>query len=293
MPNYDNLTVDQLKRQLAERDSLIEALRKHEIDAVVGDKSVAMLRLWEVERELAQRTDELERRNSELSRLNRELEALSYSVSHDLRNPLHSILALLEVLEQPLKKKLDEDERKYVSHLRQSAVRMHRLLDGTLRLFKVGRRDMQFRRVNLTMLATRLAAEIQATHPKRTFRFRIDDDLVARGDEALLTQVLQNLFDNAVRYAKPQGDIIVELRGEEPDDDRRIFYVRDNGVGFDMKHYTALFAAFDRLGKKQDSQGTGVGLAIVQRIVHRHGGELWAEGKVGKGATFYFRLPVG
>lgn len=271
------MTVEQLKRGLGQRDSLVDAL----------------VRLWEVERELEQKSGELQRRDEELTRLNREFEVLSHSLSHDLRNPVNNIMALLEVLDESVRQKIDDDEKSYIRHLRESATRLRRLLDGTLRLFHVGKRGMQTRLVDLTLLATGLATEIELTYPQRRYRFEIDEDMVVVGDESLLTQMLQNLLNNAVQYYKPGKSTVIEVGAERPENGRRVFYVRDNGMGFDTKHARGLFAAFERLGKKQGAEGLGAGLAIAQRIVHRHGGEIWAEGKAGKGATFYFRLPVG
>ncbi len=304
--SYEQLPLRELMSRLAERDDLVEALRKHEVDAVVGDKSIAVVRLLEVERELQARTVELQNQNEELrktretlerqagelERVNTELEAFTYSISHDLRNPLNHILLFVELLKSKSLPKLDEREQQYVGHLDTASKRLQQLLASTLKLFRISKASVGDSRVDLSELARRISEEMTAADPQRARRFEIAPGLAARGDEYLLQQLLQNLLANADKYSADSSPAIIEVGAEEPRDGYRVFYVRDNGIGFDPQKAEELFVPFVRLNQKKNADGTGIGLSVVQRIVHRHHGEVWAEGRPEEGATFYFRLPV-
>lgn len=297
---YDQVPIGELKARLAERDDLAEALRRHEVDAVVGDKSIAVVRLIEVERELQTRTSELQNQNEELrkareelERVNGELEAFTYSISHDLRNPVNHILLFIELLKSKSLPKLDEREQAYIGHLEKASNRLQRLLESTLKLFRISNSGMENEWVDLSDLARQTADEITAADPKRERRFTVASGLSARGDKYLLQQLLQNLLANADKYSADSSPAVIEVGAEEPRDGFRTFYVRDNGIGFEPGKAKALFVPFVRLNEKKNAEGVGVGLSVVQRIVHRHHGEVWADGKPGEGATFYFRLPVG
>jgi light-regulated signal transduction histidine kinase (bacteriophytochrome) len=224
-----------------------------------------------------------------LETANQELEAFAYSVSHDLRAPLRGIdgwsLALLEDYHD----QLDPQARQYLDTVRAEAQRMGQLIDDMLQLSRVTRSDMQSIPIDLSAMAQTVAARLQTEQPVRQVELVIQPGLAARGDPRLLEIVLTNLFSNALKFTGPRLTPRIEF-GQTEIEDRQAFFVRDNGVGFDMAFAQKLFGAFQRLHKLSEFPGTGIGLATVQRIIHRHGGRAWAEAQVGQGATFYFTL---
>ncbi|HOT28985.1 MAG TPA: ATP-binding protein [Candidatus Ozemobacteraceae bacterium] len=228
-------------------------------------------------------------RTVQLESANQELEAFAYSVSHDLRAPLRGIdgwsLALLEDCAD----KLDEQGKQYLGRVRSETQRMGQLIDELLQLSRVTRSPFQPRDVDLAALAYRIADRLTESSPGRTLTFRIEREMVARGDPALLEIALTNLFENAVKFTGPCSDAQIEF-GRVVVDGKPAFSVRDNGVGFDMAYYSKLFGAFQRLHKASEFPGTGIGLATVARIIHRHGGRVWASSELGKGASFQFTL---
>ena len=232
---------------------------------------------------------DLEHRLAELATVNRELEAFSYSVSHDLRAPLRAIDGFSQALVEDYGERLDDGARDYLRRIRAATKRMAELIDDLLDLSRVTRREMQSERVDLSALATAIAAQLQRSEPGRRVEVSIAHGLVAKGDPHLLRLVLENLLGNAWKFTSTRPDARVEL-GVTPAGDRFAYFVRDNGVGFDMAYADKLFGAFQRLHAANEFPGTGIGLATVQRIVHRHGGRVWAESAVGSGATFYFTL---
>ena len=231
----------------------------------------------------------LERRGSELAAVNRELEAFSYSVSHDLRAPLRTVDGFTEALLEEHHDALDEQGKDYLNRVRGASRRMGELITDLLGLSTVTRQQMTRETVDLSGIANEVAEEFQRTDPDRETQFSIADGLVSKGDRRLLTVVMENLIGNAWKYTAQQTEPKIEVgvvdNGEAPR-----YFVRDNGVGFDMDYADRLFGAFQRLHADEEFEGTGIGLATVQRIIVRHGGEVWAEGSVGKGATFYFTL---
>jgi light-regulated signal transduction histidine kinase (bacteriophytochrome) len=237
--------------------------------------------------------EELERRvrerTAQLSAANQELTAFAYSVSHDLRAPLRGIdgwsLALLEDCAD----RLDDTGRQYLGRVRSEAQRMGRLIDDLLALSRVTRAEMRTEPVDLSALAEAILGRLRTAYPDRQAEVVVQPDLFARGDPTLLEQALTNLLENASKFSAARSPARIEL-GRTDVDGRSAFYVRDNGAGFDMAYSDKLFGAFQRLHRSSEFSGTGVGLATVQRIVHRHGGEVWAEAKVGEGASFYFTL---
>jgi signal transduction histidine kinase len=224
----------------------------------------------------------------ELERANRELDAFSYSVSHDLRAPLRAIEGFSKLLAEDCAAQLDDDGRSHLARVRAAAARMARLIDDLLGLARLGRSDLVRRPVNVTACAERVAAELALRHPEPKVHVVIPPGLTVTADEGLVTVILENLIGNAWKFSRRKADPTIEVG--QIDTPAGAFFVRDNGAGFDMAHASRLFGAFQRLHSDADFEGTGIGLATVQRIVNRHGGRVWAEGAVGSGATFYFTL---
>ncbi len=231
----------------------------------------------------------LKQRSDELAAINRELEAFSYSVSHDLRAPLRAIDGFSQALLEDYGNQLDAGAQDYLRRVRASAQRMARLIDDLLNLSRVTRAPLHYERVDLSAMAREVVAALRETAPGRAVTMHIAEGLSAEGDAALLRIALENLLGNAWKYTARTAQARIEF-GSQIHDDERVFFVRDNGAGFDMKYANKLFGAFQRLHHPQEFEGTGVGLATVQRIIHRHGGRIWAEGEPDKGACFYFTL---
>jgi PAS domain S-box-containing protein len=238
----------------------------------------------ELEERVAHRTVQLESAN-------RELEAFSYSVSHDLRAPLRSIDGFSHALLEDYDKLLPPEGHQFLERIRSSAQRMAELIDDMLNLSRVTRMSMKSVPVDLSKLAQDIAAELQRNHPEHSVRLTIAKNLKADGDLNLLQIVLENLINNAWKFTSRQEQAEIEF-GSKVENKETIYFVRDNGAGFDMAYADKLFGAFQRLHTMTEFPGTGIGLATVQRIIHRHGGRVWAEGAVGEGATFFFTLPA-
>ena len=230
------------------------------------------------------------RRTQELELANRELESFSYSVSHDLRAPLRAIEGFSTVLLDSRHEQLDATGRDHLQRICAATRRMGLLIDGLLNLARTTRTEIRGRELDLSGMAHSTVREILAAQPGLAVQFDIAPGLVAQGDPSLLRTVLDNLLGNAAKFSAGRPQARVEFRTLQQDG-QTVFVVRDNGVGFDMAHAAKLFGAFQRLHPAGEFEGTGIGLANVQRIVHRHGGRVWAEGQAGRGASFYFTLP--
>lgn len=228
-------------------------------------------------------------RTAALADVNQELEAFSYSVSHDLRAPLRSIDGFSQVLLEDYADKLDTQGKDHLQRVRRASQRMGQLIDDMLNLSRVTRSEMLRERAYLSALAQDIAAELQQTAPHRQVEFIIEEGLTAEGDARLLRIALENLIGNAWKFTSNHPRARIEL-GVTHKDGVQAYFVRDDGAGFDMTHADKLFGAFQRLHSSTEFGGTGIGLATVQRIIHRHGGRVWAEGAVEQGATFYFTL---
>lgn len=232
----------------------------------------------------------LQKARKELVERNAELEAFTYSVSHDLRAPLRAISAYHEALLEDHGASLSDEVRSLVERADRAGRRLRDMLEALLHLSRVSSTDLIPQDVDLGALARQIDDEFRAASPERIVEFHVDEDLRAHGDVALLKQVLQNLLENAWKYTRDRNPAHVHF-GSRPGPEEE-FFVRDDGRGFDMAHEADLFAPFLRLPGSADVEGDGIGLATVRRIIHRHGGRIWAEGAPGAGACFHFTLPV-
>lgn len=228
-------------------------------------------------------------RTTQLEAANKELEAFSYSVSHDLRAPLRSIDGFSQALLEDYGGVLDMQGKDYLNRVRWASQSMAQLIDDMLVLSRVTRREMKRSAVDLSALANMIAAELVKTQPQRQVEFNIAPGLVVNGDPELLRAMFENLLGNAWKFTSNQQSAKIEF-GVTEFDGKLSYFVRDNGVGFDMAYVSKLFQAFQRLHLQTEFPGTGIGLATVKRIINRHGGRIWAESETGKGATFYFNL---
>ncbi len=262
----------------------------------VADMVSLILELWkhkQTAEALRRHQDHLEElvaeRTTQLQATNEELEAFSYSVSHDLRAPLRAIDGFSRALMEDYHEVLDSTARDYLERVCKGAGHMGQLIDDLLQLSRVSRSALEKKQVDLTQLAGETMARLRETAPDRQLSFHCAEDLKAHGDERLLGIVLDNLLSNAWKFTRHTPDAHIEF-GVQQEDGQQVFYVRDNGAGFDMAYADKLFGAFQRLHSTSEFEGTGIGLATVQRIIHRHGGRVWAEAGRGEGASFYFTL---
>lgn len=229
-------------------------------------------------------------RTTQLEAANKELEAFAYSVSHDLRAPLRSIDGFSQALLEDYVTSLEDEAQHYLQRVRAASQRMAQLIDDLLALSRLTRSEMRPETINLSALVEAIAAELQGTEPERQVEFVIVPDVAARADAQLLRAALENLLGNAWKFTAKHPQACIEFGALSQSDAPPTYFVRDDGAGFDMAYADKLFGAFQRLHTPAEFSGTGIGLATVQRIIHRHGGQVWAEGEVEKGATFYFTL---
>ena len=229
-------------------------------------------------------------RTQELDRANKELEAFSYSISHDLRAPLRSINGFADILKEDYKDKLDEEGKRLLGIIKSSGVQMGELIDGVLSFSRLGKKELEKTPINMTALSEEASKEVTHEYPGADIDIKIPKLIDIEGDLVLMKQVLVNLLSNAVKYSSDRQKIIIELASDKKDD-VIIYSIKDNGVGFDMKYHDKLFGVFQRLHRADEFDGTGVGLAIVKRIIAKHGGEVWAESELNEGSVFFFSVP--
>jgi signal transduction histidine kinase len=252
----------------------------------ITEKRATQDALWRLNAELEVRVRE---RTAELEAANKELEAFCYSVSHDLRAPLRGIDGFSQELVAAYASQIDDQGRHYLSRIRAGTQRMAQLIDDLLQLSQLTRDEMHRQPVAIGELAQTIADGLRQDDPTRQVVFSIDRKITAHGDPRLLRVALENLLGNAWKFTARQSRATIEF-AQDSQARPNVYWVRDNGVGFDMAFAAKLFGAFQRLHGDRDFPGTGIGLATVQRVVHRHGGRIWAESAVGRGATFYFTL---
>jgi light-regulated signal transduction histidine kinase (bacteriophytochrome) len=231
-------------------------------------------------------------RTTELEAANAELDAFAYSVSHDLRAPLRAVDGYAQMLEEDYGERLDAEGTRMLSAVRASSERMARLIDDLLAFSRLSREPLQTRPIRLDELVKQVIDETRAENEGRNIEFAVGELGTVDADPALLKQALANLLRNAIKFTSKEDPAVIQIdrQSEGGPGESTTYYVKDNGVGFDMKYYDRMFGVFQRLHSAAEYPGTGVGLAIVQRIVHRHAGTIWAESKPGEGATFYFTL---
>ncbi len=264
------------------------------VAAASGQECRAAIIDISMRRQLEERLDilhtDLAARATELVAANIELEAFNYTVSHDLRKPLTLINSYCQVVQELCGSKLDEQCRVYIRDMYEGTLRMNRLIDTLLDFSRIAHVEMRQEKVDLSTMAKNVARELKVTAPERRVSFRIAEGIVVHGDAGLLRVVLDNLMGNAWKHAGSREETVIEF-GVTDSARKPAFFVRDNGPGFDMAFSDKLFIPFQRL-PGTDVEGSGIGLATVERIVRRHGGRIWAEGKSGAGATFYFTLEL-
>ena len=296
-------TNEQLREEIEDRKRAEEDLEKHRghLEEIVRQRTTELdNRVLEVEQlnramlnlleDLRAINEILELRTRQLTEVNQDLDAFAYSVSHDLRAPLRAIDGFSKILVEDHEDKLDADGKRQLNVIQDSARDMGQLIDDLLRFSRLGRKGMSVSEINMGELVEEVFKQHRHGADGREARLIVQTLPPAVGDRALIREVLSNLLTNALKYRESNKNVLVEVGGRvEGDED--VYYVKDNGVGFDMKYADKLFHVFQRLHGADEFDGTGIGLALVQRIIHRHGGRVWAEGKVGGGATFYFSLP--
>jgi len=267
--------------------------KRDEPDILIGAFNEMLRQIQQREEALQQAHDELEQRveerTAQLAAANKELEAFSYSVSHDLRTPLRGIDGFSLALLEDYAERLDDQGKEHLQRIRAATQRMGMLIDDLLNLSRMTRAEIRKESFDISTIAHSVVESLQEAHAKRRIEFWIEDGLEANADPRLLRVVLENLLGNACKFTSKRTSARVEF-GKMHRNGSTAYFVRDNGAGFDPAYADRLFGAFQRLHGATEFPGTGVGLATVQRIIHRHGGQIWAEGEVEKGAAFYFTL---
>ena len=275
-------------RQSLRRDERGAAAAILEINRDITERKRAEEEIRKLNDELEQRVIE---RTTDLEAINKELQAFTYSVSHDLRAPLRHMAGYAELLQKSAASILDEKGRRYMMMILESAKRMGDLIDDLLAFSRIGRAETQKTMVSLEQLVKEALNEVRQETDGRNIGWRIGALPDLNGDRSMLRLALVNLISNAIKFTRTRRQAEIEIGCADGKEDEIVVFIRDNGVGFDMKYVNKLFGVFQRLHRTEEFEGTGIGLATVQRIIHRHGGRIWAEGLVDKGATFYFSVP--
>jgi len=287
--------VDITKRKVAEEelDRYREQLewlvreRTYSLEVEITERTRAELEVKELNATLEKHVAE---RTAELQATIRDLQTFSYSVSHDLRSPLRSINSFASVLLEDYGERLDEEGHRLLGTILRRTVSMGTLIDDLLNFAKNSRQQLSLQVIDMTTLARDLVEKLRGNDIGGQTEFRIPELPTVRGDRAMIAQVLENLLGNAIKFSGKAEHPVVEV-GCQVQEQAQVYFVRDNGIGFEMKYADTIFGVFQRLHTSEDFEGTGVGLAIVEQVITKHGGKAWAEGRPGEGATFFFSLP--
>ena len=272
----------ELEKQVDETKKVNERLRTE-----IAEKRKAEAQIRRLNQDLEKR---VQKRTAELQKANEELEAFSYSVAHDLRSPLRSILSYSQLTLKRHEDVLNEEGKHYLRTINENTRDMGQLIDDLLAFALLNKKDLSNQKVSTTKIVDSIVKTHRKDNPKSNIQWDINELPDIRGDRTLIKQVFTNLISNAVKFTQVKPNPVVSI-GSIAHNGNHAYFVKDNGVGFDMQYQEKLFGVFQRLHDKEKFEGTGVGLAIVQRIVERHHGRVWAEGEVDKGATFYFSIP--
>jgi light-regulated signal transduction histidine kinase (bacteriophytochrome) len=294
--------LDQLKAELSERKLVEDELHRlnstlelqveeygNELAAVNDELRREMFKRAEEKKEMCLLSEELVRQKNAFSIVNQELESFSYSISHDLRAPLRHLVGFSGVLLEDYGESLDKMAQSYLDCIVRAGRKMESLIEALLKLSRIARQELNIDSVDLSKMARDCADSLKDSDPDRCVVFKIADKLAARADADLLRAVVGNLLGNAWKYTGKKEKAHIEF-GKEQQGETTVYYLRDNGAGFDMQYADKLFGPFQRMHKEGEFEGAGIGLATVQRIIHRHGGRVWADAVPNKGATFFFTL---
>ncbi len=280
--------LEDTKRRLETENRAYQENLEQKVAERTRDLAASQERYRQLNEQLEER---VRQRTAQLEAANQELEAFAYSVSHDLRAPLRAIAGFSNALREDCAGQLGTEGQRHLEHVLEATAHMNQLIEDLLRLSQIGRGELRQEAVDLGVLANAMADDLRQAEPERQVAFVVAPDLVAQGDPGLLEAALQNLLANAWKFTGKRDQARIEV-GRTDADGEPAFFVRDDGAGFDVAYAKRLFGAFQRLHRECEFPGTGIGLATVRRIIHRHGGRLWAESAVEHGATFYFTLPA-
>ena len=284
----------QFENELITHQDILETVvkeRTKELDEKAKKLSESQQALTYLVEDVNESRSELEKSNRKLLQVNKELEAFSYSVSHDLKAPLRAIIGFSQIIVEDYHSDIKPEVKRYLGLINDNAENMAKLINELLNLSKMGRAAMRIQQINLNEIAERCKNEILNGIKNRKVTFRIHPMPLVKADKTLMHQVMLNLISNAVKFTAMKSDTIIEV-GSTKKNNEVIFYVKDNGIGFDMKYVDKVFSVFQRLHSTEEFQGTGIGLSIVQRVIHKHNGKIWIKSKINKGTTVYFMLKI-
>ncbi|MDA3813959.1 MAG: ATP-binding protein, partial [Candidatus Cloacimonetes bacterium] len=290
---FDNYEVEHDFATIGKRIMLLNA---QQIKRAFGKEKMILLAIEDIterklaEAELSKYQDHLKELVEELRTSNQELEAFAYSVSHDLRAPLRAINGFTRILLQDYVERLDDEAKRLGSVIQKNSQKMGQLIDDLLAFSRLGRATMHFSNIDMKKMVNEVYEEATTPSERKRINFSITELFIANGDPNMFRQVWINLISNALKFSANQKQAVISVTCRE-EEDKLNYCIKDNGAGFNMKYIDKLFRVFQRLHSEKEYPGTGVGLALVKRIIQRHGGKIWAEGEIGKGAAFYFSLP--